>query len=166
MDAAELRALQTPLKERYRHDPKQALVRLKSSGDLNLAELSCRVHTSEGSVTSGLHPAAGGPTGTACSGDMLLDALVACAGVTLCAVATALSVPLRGGRVLAEAELDFRGTLGLDREVPVGIRNVQLKFELDSDAPREQLDKLVTLVERYCVIYQTLKNPPALNTVW
>ena len=164
MDANQLKVLQAPLKDRYRQDPSAALVPLQSRGVLEPDRLSCRVLTSRGETTSGLHPAAGGDGSGACSGDMLLDALVACAGVTLSAVATAMNIPLRGGQITAHGELDFRGTLGLSKEVPIGIRAIQLEFALDADASAEQLEKLVQLTERYCVILQTLKSPPGITT--
>jgi uncharacterized OsmC-like protein len=163
MRAEELKALQAPLKARYREDPRSAVVTLKATGDLEGEGLVCKVATGRALVEAGLHPATGGDGRSACSGDMLLEALVACAGVTLRAVATALEVPLRGGTVTAEAELDFRGTLGVSREAPVGLQGVRLRFDLDTDAPPEQVAKLVQLTERYCVIYQTLKQPPPLT---
>ena len=165
MNADELRSLQAPLKQRYRDDPDAAVITLRAQGRLGDAAVSCRVETGKALVEAGLHPASGGDGSFACSGDMLLEALVACAGVTLRAVATALSIPLRGGTVLAEGDLDFRGTLGVARDAPVGFRAVRLRFDLDGDATPDQLTKLVELTERYCVVYQTLKHPPALELV-
>jgi uncharacterized OsmC-like protein len=162
MNADELRSLQAPLKQRYRDAPEAAVVTLRARGRLGDAAVSCSVETGKALVEAGLHPATGGDGSFACSGDMLLEALVACAGVTLRAVSTALSITLRGGTVLAEGELDFRGTLGVAKDAPVGFRAIRLRFELDSDAPPEQLAKLIELTERYCVIYQTLRHPPAL----
>ena len=163
MDAEHLRTLQAPLKERYRTQPETAVITLKARGRLGDENISCKVETGKALVDAGLHPATGGDGSFACSGDMLLEALVACAGVTLKAVATALGVPLRGGVVSAEGDLDFRGTLGVDKQAPVGFSTIRLRFDLDSDASQEQLDKLVTLTERYCVIYQTLRNPPPVS---
>ena len=162
MKADELRSLQAPLKQRYRDTPDAALITLRARGRLGDEGVSCRVETGKALVDAGLHPATGGDGSFACSGDMLLEALVACAGVTLRAVATALSISLRGGTVSAEGDLDFRGTLGVAKDAPVGFRAIRLRFELDSDAAPEQLAKLVELTERYCVVYQTLKQPPAL----
>jgi uncharacterized OsmC-like protein len=164
MNADELRALQAPLKQRYREEPAAALVTLEATGTLEGAGVDCRVGTHVGPVSAGLHPAAGGDGSAACSGTMLLEALAGCAGVTLRAVATAMNIPLRGGRVHAEGDLDFRGTLGVSKEVPIGITAVRLRFELDTDAPAEQLDKLISLTERYCVVFQTLKSPPSVAT--
>jgi uncharacterized OsmC-like protein len=163
MNADELRALQAPLKERYRDDPATAVVTMHSTGTLDGDGVVCRVRSVRGDVEAGLHPAAGGDGTAACSGDMLLDALVGCAGVTLRAVATAMGVPLRGGTIRAEADADFRGTLGIDRSVPVGVTAVRLVFDLDAEASDEQLGKLIQLTERYCVVYQTLVNPPAVT---
>ena len=163
MDAEHLRTLQAPLKERYRTQPEMAVITLKARGRLGDENISCKVETGKALVDAGLHPATGGDGSFACSGDMLLEALVACAGVTLKAVATALGVPLRGGVVSAEGDLDFRGTLGVDKQAPVGFSAIRLRFDLDLDASQEQLDKLVTLTERYCVIYQTLRNPPPVS---
>lgn len=165
MNADELRSLQAPLKQRYREQPDAAVITLRAEGRLGDEAVSCRVETGKALVEAGLHPASGGDGSFACSGDMLLQALVACAGVTLRAVATALSIPLRGGTVHAEGDLDFRGTLGVARDAPVGFRTVRLRFDLDGDATPEQLAKLVELTERYCVVYQTLKHPPALELV-
>ena len=163
MDAQELRARQAPLKDRYRQDAAAANVVFHSQGAIDPQALTCSVATSRGTVISGLHAAAGGEGNTACSGDLLLDALVACAGVTLAVVATSMGVALRGAAIRAQAASDFRGTLAVDRAVPVGVTDVQLEFQLDSDAPADQLDKLVQLTERYCVILQTLQHPPAVT---
>lgn len=162
MDAESLRALQGPLKTTYKQDPEAALVTLKARGELDSASIACKVDTGRALVEAGLHPATGGPGTQACSGDMLLEALVACAGVTLKAVATALEFQLRGGTVSAEGDLDFRGTLGVAKEVPVGFREIRLRFDLDTDEPQERIDTLTKLTERYCVVYQTLANPPPL----
>jgi len=162
MDAEELRDLQAPLKAQYRDDPAAATITLKAQGSLEGDGLTCSVETGRALVEAGLHPATGGDGLSACSGDMLLEALVACAGVTLRAVATAIGVPLRGGKVSAEGDLDFRGTLGVDREAPVGFREIRLAFDLDSDADAEQLATLTKLTERYCVVYQTLRNAPPM----
>ena len=163
MNAEELRALQAPLKDTYRSDPGAASITLKAAGRIGEENISCRVETGKALVEAGLHPGSGGDGSFACSGDMLLEALVACAGVTLKAVATALQVPLRGGTVRAEGDLDFRGTLGVDKQAPVGFSAIRLHFDLDTEAPREQLDKLIQLTERYCVIYQTLRTPPPVS---
>ena len=163
MDAEHLRTLQAPLKARYRSEPEAGIITLKARGRLGDENISCKVETGKALVDAGLHPATGGDGSFACSGDMLLEALVACAGVTLKAVATALDVPLRGGVVSAEGDLDFRGTLGVDKQARVGFSTIRLRFDLDSDASQDQLDKLITLTERYCVIYQTLRNPPPLS---
>ena len=162
MKASELRELQAPLKERYRAVPEAALVTLRAQGRLGVEGLTCKVETGRALVEAGLHPATGGDGLSACSGDMLLEALVACAGVTLRAVATALDIELRGGTVSAEGDLDFRGTLGVSREAPVGFRDIRLRFDLDTDAPADKLDSLIKLTERYCVVYQTLKTPAKL----
>jgi uncharacterized OsmC-like protein len=163
LNAEQLRALQAPLKDNYRSNPQAALITLKASGRIGDENISCRVETGKALVEAGLHPGSGGDGSFACSGDMLLEALVACAGVTLKAVATALQVPLRGGTVRAEGDLDFRGTLGVDKQAPVGFAAIRLHFDLDTDAPREQLEKLIQLTERYCVIYQTLCSPPPVH---
>jgi len=160
--SSELRELQAPLKERYRAEPEAALVTLQAHGRLGEEGLTCKVETGGALVEAGLHPATGGDGLSACSGDMLLEALVACAGVTLRAVATALEIELRGGTVSAEGDLDFRGTLGVSREAPVGFRDIRLRFDLDTDAPADKLDSLVKLTERYCVVYQTLRTPARL----
>ncbi len=159
----ELRALQAPLKERYATEPDAALVTLSAAGSLGEG-LSCSVQTARAVAEAGLHPATGGDGALLCSGDMLLEALVACAGVTLQAVATSLEIPLRSGRIRAEGDLDFRGTLGVDRDTPVGFSAIRLSFELDTDADEQQLAVLVKLTERYCVVYQTLAGGPALST--
>jgi uncharacterized OsmC-like protein len=159
MDAEVLRALQAPIKDRYRTEPAAALITLTASGRLEDPQgLSCSVETGRALVKAGLHPATGGDGTLACSGDMLLQALVACAGVTLRAVATATNVALRGGTVHAEGDLDFRGTLGVDRDAAVGFKTIRLRFDLDSDATPEQLATLRKLTERYCVVYQTLMS--------
>jgi uncharacterized OsmC-like protein len=163
MDGDELRALQAPLKERYRHEPAAALVTLTATAKLG-EDVSCSVQTGRAIAVAGLHPASGGDGSLLCSGDMLLEALAACAGVTLGAVATALGISVRSGAVRAEGDLDFRGTLGVDREAPVGFSAIRLSFDLDSDADAAQLDKLRTLTERYCVVYQTLASAPTLTT--
>ena len=156
MDADELRSLQAPLKERYREDADAALIVLKAAGAVDGAEIACAVDTGKALVEAGLHPSGGGTGLQACSGDMLLQALVACAGVTLKAVATALSLDIRDAHVSAEGDLDVRGTLGVERDVPVGFRTIRLHFEVESDAPAADLDRLFKLTERYCVVYQTL----------
>ena len=163
MNAAELRALQAPLKQRYQDDPASALVTLTASAALDGSAVACRVETGRALVEAGLHPATGGSGAQACSGDMLLQALVACAGVTLRAVATAIGIDLRGGTVRAAGDLDFRGTLGIGRDAPVGFRAIRLTFELDSAAPAAQLDKLISLTERYCVVLQTLRVAPPVT---
>ncbi len=162
MKSSDLKELQAPLKERYRAEPEAALVTLRAHGRLGEESLTCKVETGRALVEAGLHPATGGDGLSACSGDMLLEALVACAGVTLRAVATALEIELRGGTVNAEGDLDFRGTLGVSREAPVGFRDIRLRFDLDTDAPADKLDSLIKLTERYCVVYQTLRTPAKL----
>ena len=164
MDATALRTLQAPLKERYKEDPGAALVTLKAQGSVDDARVACKVETGRALAIAGLHPATGGTGAELCSGDMLLEALVACAGVTLKAVATALEIPLRAATVRAEGDLDFRGTLGVDKAAPVGFRAIRLAFDLDSDASQEMLDKLLKLTERYCVVFQTLAGQPQLST--
>jgi uncharacterized OsmC-like protein len=164
MNADELRAIQAPLKDRYRAEPRAARITLKASGALDSAAIACKVETGRAIAAAGLHPATGGSGVELCSGDMLLEALVACAGVTLKAVATALGLELRSGRVLAEGDLDFRGTLGVAKEAPVGFTDIRLTFELETDAPQDQLDALLKLTERYCVVLQTLKRPPSIET--
>src|SRR3954451_10155109 len=162
MDAQALKQLQAPLKERYREEPESALVTLRATGELTEG-ISCSVDTGRALAEAGLHPASGGDGSQLCSGDMLLEALAACAGVTLRAVATSIGVDVRGGRVLAEGDLDFRGTLGVDKEAPVGFRDVRLSFELDTDAGEPELATLLKLTERYCVVLQTLARPPRLS---
>ncbi|MGA8008293.1 MAG: OsmC family protein [Thiomonas sp.] len=161
MNAEELRSVQAPLKERYRESPDAALFTLRAQGRIGEG-LSCKVETGKALVVAGLHPATGGHGQSACSGDMLLEALVACAGVTLNAVATSLGIELRDGLLKAEGDLDFRGTLGVSKEVPIGFQNIRLEFTLDTDASEEQLATLLRLTERYCVVYQTLAHPPTL----
>jgi uncharacterized OsmC-like protein len=163
MDAAGLRALQAPIKERYKTDPKAAVITLKAKGSLDDTSISCKVETGRALAVAGLHPATGGSGLELCSGDMLLEALVACAGVTLKAVATAIDLPLRAGTVSAEGDLDFRGTLGVAKEAPVGFAQIRLRFELDTDAPQEKLDQLLKLTERYCVVYQTIRSGPPVE---
>ncbi len=158
MTPDQLKALQAPLKSRYRENPEAALITLRAEGALGEG-VSCRVDTMKGLVEAGLHPATGGSGVQACSGDMLLEALAACAGVTLKAVATALGLEVRGGRVKVEGDLDFRGTLGVDKTAPVGFRAIRLGFELDTDATPEQLERLLQLTERYCVVLQSLRTP-------
>jgi uncharacterized OsmC-like protein len=162
LNADELRALQAPLKEKYKREPQAAQWILKARGVLRNEQLTVKLETGLGKVEAGLHPATGGDGNFACSGDMLLEALVACAGVTLQAVATSMGIVMRGGSVAAEGDLDFRGTLGVDKGSPVGFKDIRLSFDLDTDAKPEQLATLLKLTERYCVIYQTLKNPPAV----
>ena len=163
MDRDQLRTLQAPLKERYKADPQAALVTLSASGELGEG-VACSVQTGRTLAEAGLHPATGGDGSLLCSGDMLLEALVACAGVTLRAVSTSLGIDVRSGQVRAEGDLDFRGTLGVDREAPVGFSAIRLSFELDTDADESQLATLERLTERYCVVYQTLAGGPALST--
>jgi uncharacterized OsmC-like protein len=163
MDAATLRATQAPIKERYKTDPAAALITLKAKGSVDQDAISCKVETGRALASAGLHPATGGSGLELCSGDMLLEALVACAGVTLKSVATAIEVPLSSGEVVAEGDLDFRGTLGVDKEAPVGFREIRLRFEVGTDAPQDKLDLLLKLTERYCVVYQTIKNGPKVS---
>jgi uncharacterized OsmC-like protein len=163
MDAAELRAMQAPLKDRYRSEPKSAVITLKAKGSLDESHIACKVETGRALAVAGLHPATGGSGLELCSGDMLLEALVACAGVTLKAVATALEIPLRSGTVAAEGDLDFRGTLGVAKDAPVGFAQIRLRFDVDTDAPQEKLDQLLKLTERYCVVYQTIRNGPPVE---
>src|SRR6201994_2597131 len=160
MDAAELRAMQAPIKERYKADPKAAVITLKAKGTLDDSNIACKVETGRALAVAGLHPATGGSGLELCSGDMLLEALVACAGVTVKAVATALDIPLKSGRVSAEGDLDFRGTLGVAKDAPVGFAQIRLRFDLDTDEPQDKLDQLLKLTERYCVVYQTIKGGP------
>ncbi len=162
MDATALRALQAPIKDRYRSEPDAAVITLKAQGTLDDQSIACKVETGRALAIAGLHPATGGSGAELCSGDMLLEALVACAGVTLKAVATALEIPLRQGTVRAEGDLDFRGTLGVDKAAPVGFRDIRLTFEVDTDAPQEKIDQLLKLTERYCVVFQTLNAKPNL----
>ena len=163
MDATTLRAMQAPLKQRYREDPASARIPARAEGRIEAGELACVVHSWAGETRAGLHPAAGGDGSLACSGDMLLEALIACAGVTLKAVATAMGIEIRGGRIIAEGLWDARGTLAIDRAAPVGVIEIALRFELDTDATPEQVRRLIESTERYCVIYQTLRNPPNLS---
>jgi uncharacterized OsmC-like protein len=164
MESTELRALQAPLKDQYRAEPNSAVVTLKAQGTLDDQHIACKVETGRALAIAGLHPASGGTGAELCSGDMLLEALVACAGVTLKAVATALEINLRKGVVKAEGDLDFRGTLGVDKTAPVGFRAIRLSFEVDTDAPQEKVDQLLKLSERYCVVYQTLNHRPELSS--
>jgi uncharacterized OsmC-like protein len=163
MDAGGLRALQAPIKDRYKNDPQAALITLKARGTLDDANIACKVETGRALAVAGLHPATGGSGLELCSGDMLLEALVACAGVTLKAVATAIDVPLKSGAVSAEGDLDFRGTLGVAKDAPVGFVQIRLRFDIDTDAPQEKLDQLLKLTERYCVVYQTIKSGPPIE---
>ena len=163
MDSAELRAMQAPIKSRYKEDPKAAFITLKAKGSLENEGIACKVETGRALAVAGLHPATGGSGLELCSGDMLLEALVACAGVTLKSVATAIDVPLKSGQVSAEGDLDFRGTLGVDKEAPVGFAAIRLRFDVVTDAPQEKLDQLLRLTERYCVVYQTIKNGPPVD---
>lgn len=163
MDADALRALQAPIKAKYREAPDAAVITLKAQGEIDDTKIACKLETGRAIVEAGLHPASGGSGMELCSGDMLLEALVACAGVTLKAVATALEIPLRKGVVRAEGDLDFRGTLGVDREAPVGFRQIRLAFDIDTDAPQEKIDSLLKLTERYCVVFQTINRKPELS---
>ena len=163
MDAAGLRALQAPIKERYKSDPKAAVITLKAKGSLDDTSIACKVETGRALAVAGLHPGTGGSGLELCTGDMLLEALVACAGVTLKAVATAIDVPLRSGTVSAEGDLDFRGTLGVDKEAPVGFAEIRLRFDVETSAPQDKLDLLLKLTERYCVVYQTIRNGPPVE---
>jgi len=163
IDAAALRALQAPLKARYQESPDAAVITLRASGEVDDQAIACKVETGRAIQTAGLHPATGGSGLELCSGDMLLEALVACAGVTLKAVATALQIELRAAKVTAEGDLDFRGTLGVDRQAPVGFSEIRLGFAVETDAPQDQLDTLLKLTERYCVVFQTLNNKPELR---
>ena len=163
MDATPLRSLQAPLKDTYKATPEQAMITLKARGELDEAHIACKVETGRALAIAGLHPATGGSGLELCSGDMLLEALVACAGVTLKAVATALGITLRKGIVRAEGDLDFRGTLGVDRDAPVGFRAIRLNFDLDTDATDEQTATLLKLTERYCVVFQTINTKPELS---
>ena len=163
MDANALRALQAPIKDRYKSEPEAATITLRAQGTLDDQNIACKVETGRALAVAGLHPATGGSGAELCSGDMLLEALVACAGVTLKAVATALEIDLRHGAVKAEGDLDFRGTLGVDKTAPVGFKNIRLSFEVDTDAPQEKVDQLLKLTERYCVVFQSLNNKPELS---
>ena len=163
MDAGELRAMQAPIKERYKNDPKTAFITLKAKGTLDDSNIACKVETGRALAIAGLHPATGGSGLELCSGDMLLEALVACAGVTVKAVATALDIPLKSGNVSAEGDLDFRGTLGVVKNAPVGFAQIRLRFDLDTDAAQDKLDQLLKLTERYCVVYQTIKSGPPVD---
>jgi uncharacterized OsmC-like protein len=163
MDAAELRATQAPIKERYKSDPKSAMITLQAKGSIDADGIACKVETGRQIAMAGLHPATGGSGLELCSGDMLLEALVACAGVTLKSVATAIEVPLSVGNVIAEGDLDFRGTLGVDKEAPVGFAEIRLRFDVGTDAPQDKLDLLLKLTERYCVVYQTIKQGPPVE---
>src|SRR6187397_3701522 len=160
MDANGLRALQAPIKERYKNDPKAAYITLKAQGNLADTNIACKVQTGRALAVAGLHPATGGTGLELCSRDMLVEALVACAGVTLKAVATALDIPLKSGRVSAEGDLDFRGTLGVAKDAPVGFAQIRLRFDVETDAPQDKLDQLLKLTERYCVVYQTIRSGP------
>ncbi len=161
IDAEALRALQAPLKAKYREDQRAAIITLRARGEIDEAKIACKLETGRAIAEAGLHPLTGGSGAELCSGDMLLEALVACAGVTLKAVSTALNIPLRAGHVIAEGDLDFRGTLGVDKEAPVGFKAIRLVFRLDTDASEEQIAQLIKLTERYCVVFQTLRNPAA-----
>ena len=163
MDGIALRALQAPIKERYKTTPEAALITLKAKGTIDDADIACKVETGRALAVAGLHPATGGSGLELCSGDMLLEALVACAGVTLKAVATALDIPLKSGVVSAEGDLDFRGTLGVAKDAPVGFAQIRLSFEVCTDAPLEKLDQLLKLTERYCVVYQTIRSGPPVD---
>jgi uncharacterized OsmC-like protein len=163
MDAAGLRALQAPIKERLKADPKAGFITLEAKGTLDDGNIACKVETGRALAIAGLHPATGGSGIELCSGDMLLEALVACAGVTLKAVATAIDVPLKSGAVSAEGDIDFRGTLGVAKEAPVGFAQIRLRFDLDTEAPQEKLDQLLKLTERYCVVYQTIRSGPPVE---
>jgi uncharacterized OsmC-like protein len=163
MDGNALRAMQAPIKERYRNTPEAARITLKAKGTLDDTSIACKVETGRALAVAGLHPASGGSGLELCSGDMLLEALVACAGVTLKAVATALDIALASGVVSAEGDLDFRGTLGVAKDAPVGFAQIRLSFHVETDAPQEKLDQLLKLTERYCVVYQTIKSGPPVD---
>src|SRR5580698_2282402 len=165
MNSTELKNLQAPLKEKYRTQPESAIITLKAEGKIGEG-ISCKVETGKSIIEAGLHPATGGTGMLACSGDMLLEALVACAGVTLSAVATAIGVEIKSGTVKAEGDLDFRGTLGVSKEVAVGFINIRLYFDFVSDATTEQIESLKKLTERYCVVYQTISNGVKIETKW
>ncbi|TMP91468.1 MAG: OsmC family protein [Verrucomicrobia bacterium] len=164
MNADELRSLQAPVKTQYRERPETALVTLRAKGRIG-GNITCKIETGKARVEAGLHPATGGDGLSACSADMLLEALVGCAGVTLRAVATALGIPLRDATINAEGDLDFRGTLGVSKDVPVGFKQIRLNFDLDTDASAEQIATLLRLTERYCVVYQTLDHPAKINVL-
>ncbi len=163
MDAAQLRAMQAPIKDKYKSDADAALITLRAKGTLDDQNIACKVETGRALAVAGLHPATGGSGMELCSGDMLLEALVACAGVTLKAVSTALEIPLKSGTVSAEGDLDFRGTLGVAKDAPVGFREIRLAFDVDTDVPQDKLDQLLKLTERYCVVYQTIKSGPPVQ---
>ena len=163
MDAATLRAQQAPHKERYKSEPDAAVITLKAQGSIDDNKIACKVETGRALAVAGLHPATGGSGLELCSGDMLLEALVACAGVTLKAVSTALGIPLKSGNVSAEGDLDFRGTLGVAKDAPVGFAQIRLCFEVETDVPQEKLDQLLKLTERYCVVYQTIRSGPPVE---
>src|SRR5437660_5342655 len=163
MDAQALRAMQAPIKDRYKADPQAAVITLKAKGTLDDQAIACKVETGRALAVAGLHPATGGSGLELCSGDMLLEALVACAGVTLKAVATALEIPVKSATVSAEGDLDFRGTLGVAKEAPVGFAEIRLRFDVDTAAPQDKLEQLLKLTERYCVVYQTIRSGPKLS---
>jgi uncharacterized OsmC-like protein len=163
MDAARLRAMQAPIKDRYKSEPQAAMITLKAKGSLDDTNIACKVETGRALAVAGLHPATGGSGLELCSGDMLLEALVACAGVTLKAVATALDIPLKSGKVSAEGDLDFRGTLGVAKDAPVGFAQIRLSFHVETQAPQDKLDQLLKLTERYCVVYQTIRSGPPIE---
>jgi uncharacterized OsmC-like protein len=163
VDAVGLRAIQAPIKDRYKTNPQEAYITLKACGTLDDQIIACKVETGRLFALAGLHPATGGSGLELCSGDMLLEALVACAGVTLKAVATALEIPLKSGAVSAEGDLDFRGTLGVAKDVPVGFTQIRLTFDVETDAPQDRLDQLLKLTERYCVVYQTIRSGPPVK---
>ncbi len=163
MDSAQLRAQQAPIKARYKDDPRTAFITLRASGSMEGENIACKLETGRALAVAGLHPATGGSGLELCSGDMLLEALVACAGVTLKSVATALDMPLEAGNVVAEGDLDFRGTLGVDKEAPVGFAAIRLRFDVRTNAAQDKLDLLLKLTERYCVVYQTIKNGPPIE---
>lgn len=166
MNADQLRALQTPVKNRYKEDPGSALKTLQAHGSLHPDGIVCNVESFKGTVPAGLHPAAGGDDMVACAGNMLLEALVGCTGVTLRAVATALDIPIRSGTILVEGDMDFRGTLGVSKETPIGFTALRLSIALDTDAPQDKIDNLIRLTKRYCVVYQTLDKPPQISTTF
>jgi uncharacterized OsmC-like protein len=163
MDADQLRAMQAPIKQRYKDDPDAAVITLRAKGTLDDTSIACKVETGQALKVAGLHPATGGSGMELCSGDMLLEALVACAGVTLKAVATALAIPLTAAAVSAEGDLDFRGTLGVAKDAPVGFRQIRLRFDVETDAAQDKLDQLLKLTERYCVVFQTIKSGPPVD---